>query len=331
MLMKIFIADFIPDQSVIDFLCGQKLSLNSSNLFSNINQVASLERSDAVLVPHDAYEFAANDDYMKYINNISKKKIVIFSDRSDFPVCPKIGNSISLRVAVNPGENKYNKIVVPYSILSLDQLPLRDYKLQPMINFTGFVPKIISPKRFLKSVKLNPQNFMINNSAILRNLSIRKCEKQLDNFSFTKRSYYYKSSKKYDERNIDRNEFLKNTSNSDIILAPRGDANQSQRFYETLSSGRIALLPNSKMMFPKVYLQSDIFKISTIMFSISELSLDKIVYNFWEKIQNTRNYHLRQEKIKKFYNDELNFDIFIKKLFSNNLDYIKSLANYRCI
>ena len=329
--MKIFIADFIPDQSVIDFLCDQKLSLNSSKLFSSINQVASVERSDAVLVPHDAYEFATNKDYMKYINDIAKKKIVIFSDRSDFPVCPKIVNSIGLRVAINPGENIFNKIVVPYSIQSLEQLPLRDYKPRPEINFTGFVPRIISPQRLLKSVKLNPQNFVINNAAILRNLSIRKCEKQLDNFSFTKRSYYHKGSKKYDKRNIDRNEFLKNTSNSDILLAPRGDANQSQRFYETLSSGRIALLPNSKMIFPKVYLQSDIFKISSITFSISELSLNKIVYDFWDKIQNTRNYHSRQEQIKKFYNDELNFDTFIKKIFSHNLDYIKSLSNYRCI
>jgi hypothetical protein len=327
--MKIFIADTMPKQPVIDILSDAYPGVDNPTLFSINNSIVPLEKSDAVLIPHDAHEFASNYNYMKYIDELSKKKLIIFSDRSDFPICPKIKNSISLRVAINPGEGIWNKIVIPYNIESLSHLPLRQYHSEPSINFTGFVPRITSPRRFLKSLKRGPQNIVIGNSSIVRFLAINKCKKQLKNFSFTIRNKYFKSTKDYQQRSVDRKEYINNMSVSDIILAPRGDANQSQRFYEALSSGRIVLLPNSKIVFPSIYLKSEIMKISLILFNLNEVSLNKRINDFWGEIENDSNYYLRQKQIKKFFNEELRFDVFMKKLFSYNIDYIKILSAYR--
>lgn len=327
--MKIFIADAIPNQPVIDIVSGAYSNLDRPITLSINSFKGSLEQSDAVLIPHDAYDFRSNHNYIKYIDQLSKKKTVIFSDRSDFPICPKIKNSISLRVAINPGEGIWNKIVVPYNIDSLSHLPLRQYNSQPTIDFTGFVPRITSPRRFLKSLKRGPRNIIIDNSSMVRLLAINKCKKQLQDFSYTKRNKYFKGTKDHHQRSLDREEFINNMSTSDIILAPRGDANQSQRFYEALSSGRIVLIPNSRIIFPSVYLKSEIMKTSLILFNLNEGSLSKRVNDFWHGIQSENNYYARQKQIKKFFNEELRFDVFIEKLFSHNIDYIKTLSAFR--
>ena len=329
MYMKIFVANTIPNQRVIDILSGVYSSVKSPTLFSINSSIVSLEQSDAVLIPHDAYDFGSNYHYMRYIDELSKKKTIIFSDRGDFPICPKIKNSISLRIAINPGEKIWNKIIVPCNIESLNHLPLREYNSEPTINFTGFVPRIMSPRRFLKSLKRGPQNIVIDNGSIVRFLALNKCKKQLQNFSFTIRNEYFKGNKDYHRRSVYRKEYINNISVSDIILAPRGDANQSQRFYEAISSGRIVLLPNSRIVFPSVYMKSEIMKISLILFNLNEVSLNERVNDFWRGIQSDNNYHLRQEQIKKFFNEELRFDVFMKKLFSYNIDYIKVLSAYR--
>jgi hypothetical protein len=70
-------------------------------------------------------------------------------------------------------------------------------------------------------------------------------------------------------------------------------------------------------------------KISLILFNLNEVSLNKRINDFWGEIENDSNYYLRQKQIKKFFNEELRFDVFMKKLFSYNIDYIKILSAYR--
>jgi hypothetical protein len=47
-----------------------------------------------------------------------------------------------------------------------------------------------------------------------------------------------------------REEYIQNIVNSDFVLAPKGDANFSSRFYETLSLGRIPVLIDTDMVLP---------------------------------------------------------------------------------
>ena len=62
---------------------------------------------------------------------------------------------------------------------------------------------------------------------------------------------------------------------------------------------------------------------------MNEGSLSKRVNDFWHGIQTENNYYARQKQIKKFFNEELRFDVFIEKLFSYDIDYVKTLSAFR--
>ena len=114
--MKIYLADSFRNHSKIDFI-SQEVGLYQEPIRTKpFKEAKSIDLADAILVPHDAYHFSKYPEYLKYLNKLSKSKLVIFSDRGDFPKRPLITNSIALRVAIDPYEKTANKIVIPYNI-----------------------------------------------------------------------------------------------------------------------------------------------------------------------------------------------------------------------
>ena len=327
--MKIFIAESIDNVKLIEIISGKFTALESPVNSLLINQVKTIDLADAILIPHDAYDFAKNDSYLKYILEISKFKQIIFSDRSDFPVKPKIKNSISLRVALNPGESGENCIIVPYNVLNLNEIEPREYNRYPEISFTGFTPRILSPRRIIKSIKQSPKYPLTGNGAIVRKLAITNCIENLPNFTLTKRDTYFTGIENRELRIPVRLEYLNSFKNSDFILTPRGDANQSTRFYETLSAGRLALVPNSMMIFPQRLVNAEIFQKSILLFNLKERNLNFKVSKFWESNVTPTNYFQLQKQIKQFYADELEFNVFMRRLFRSDLDAFKKMANFR--
>jgi hypothetical protein len=327
--MKIFIAETINNANIIEIISGKFTALESPVSSFLINQVKSIDIADAILVPHDAYDFVKNDSYLRYLIEISKLKQIIISDRSDFPIKPKIKNSISLRVAINPGESNKNCIVVPYNVLNLSELEPRKYNRYPETSFMGYVPNILSPRRFMKSIKQSPKHPLIGNGAIVRRLAISNCTKNLPNFSFTKRETYFTGVKNRELRIPARIEYLDSIKESDFILTPRGDANQSIRFYEALSAGRLTLIPNSQISFPTQLVNSEILKISSLFFNLRERNLNLKVNEFWKSNITSINYSQIQKRIRNFYSEELDFNVFIRKIFQYDLNTFMKIANFR--
>lgn len=322
--MKIFIANELPNYPTID-LISREIGLFQGPIDLNLlNTVENLHNCDAIMVPHDAYFFSEHNDYVAYLNEISRIKPLIFSDRGDFPKKPRIKRSVAIRVALGPGEQAHNKIVVPYNVESLEHLPLKRYSEKPRISFVGYVPKL-SKGRVLKSLLQSPLHPFQGNGSYVRKMSVRMLERIDFQTEIIIRHSYGAHHKTVGNLVSSREEYLNSLTLSDFVLAPRGDANQSARFYETLSAGRIPIVPNSEIRFPVSVekFPKIIQPMLNVNFGTNQL-FTRTVSNVWDTITNQANYERYQKEIRAFFQEQLEYNGFMKRLFHSDSSYINS-------
>ena len=324
--MKIMTAEVNSDIPTLGLVSGITTRFQQLIVKPVYSETRSFDNANAILVPHDAYDFVGNKEYLKYLAELSKYKMLIIFDTGDFPQKVKIQNSVSLRVAINPRESMKNKIVIPYNVMSLNFLPLRKYDLKPNACFVGHLPRIFAPRRFLKSLKQNPLNPIIGNGSLVRKIAVASCLAQVDNFVLIKRNSPNTAVENQQLRIAEREEYLATVSETDIGLAPRGDANQSLRFYELLSAGRIPMIPNSNMIYPKV-IYSEENQNLFINLNLFD-NTGKAIEAYWQKIGNDKNYRKIQNQIRALFDNQLEYNVFMTKLFDlNYIDFLK-LSNF---
>lgn len=90
------------------------------------------------------------------------------------------------------------------------------------------------------------------NAAIVRRIAIQKVRSSTISSKVLIRNSYGGLEKFVTDPKVKRQEFVQSILESDFVLCPRGDSNGSLRFYETLSAGRVPLIPNTQMIFPKI-------------------------------------------------------------------------------
>lgn len=331
-VMKLYIADSHPDYPQIELITLRtgKYQTPIKKEFFKIGR--RLENSDLVLVPHDAIHFFSDNDYLEYLNGLAKRKIVLYSDRGDFPKKPTISNSIALRVALNPGENRNNKLVIPYNVESLDFLPFREYHASPDISFVGYIPQV-SIGRILRTAINTPLHPIVGNGAIVRKLAIKDLRKSGLSQKIIPRDFYGVVNGEQDDLTEYRKEYLNVVSTSDYILSPRGDANQSARFYETLSAGRIPIMPDSKICLPTLVTRNAesmcYFRSFTKIYPLTKSQeLRNLLMNDWLSLSNSNFYRKRQVEIRTFFEKNLNFNTYLSSLFRIEIDNFINLAKH---
>jgi hypothetical protein len=321
--MKIFVAESVRNHTEIELVSG-KVGVFQEELSEKLfQQVENLEACDTILVPHDAFYFNKYPDYLDYLNKLSAKKPIIFSDRGDFPKNPKIDNSIALRVAINPGESSKNKIVVPYNVENLGYLPLRQYSAKPVVSFMGFMPRI-SPRRIIYAARQSPFHPIQGNGAMMRYISHKALVRSQLDYRFVLRKSYGA----LDSQNArkSRADYLKLLSDSDYVSSPRGDANQSARYFESLSAGRIPLLRNSSIQNPSSLIPHNKKIPPGLMVSTFSPNLHQIVMKEWEQFSDSRSYSRYQLEQRDYYYENLRFISFMKRMFSLDFSTFLSCA-----
>jgi hypothetical protein len=322
--MKIFVAEELEPHSKIELISG-RVGLFQEPISDKIfTEVKSVESSDAILVPHDAYHFSKYPDYIKYLNSLAQSKLVIFSDRGDFPKKPKIINSIALRVAINPGESHFRKIVIPYNVESLAFLPFKKLEAKPSVSFVGFMPKV-SLGRVKQTLLQSPLHPIKGNGAIVRRLT----DNSLRNSNVIYKRIIRESYGALDNSQIDlrknRTEYLDSIAQSDFVACPRGDANQSARFYETLSAGRIPIVPDTSIVFPNT--QIELNPNTFINLPLWASSVDASISTYYAAIKSQSTYYRMQEELRQSYLVSYRFEPFVRNIFSLGISQFLNLTS----
>ena len=311
--MKIWICASIPDLQKIEIAGGHVGSYQERfDPRIKLNLVGNIHESDLVLVPHDAKFFSKNTSYLKYLVEIAEEKPLLISDRGDFPTKISLKNSTLLRVGIEPAENFCNTVILPYNIKSISHLSFRHYGLSPEVSFVGQIPKL-SLGRTIKSFKKSPFHPIKTNAAIVRRLALKKLKSSTINSEVLIRNSYGGLEKYVTDSQVKREEFVKSILESDFVLCPRGDSNGSLRFYETLSAGRIPLIPDTQMIFPKIPNFS--LKKHVISFNLFSGNLTEEVMNFWVELDALK-YHELQSDLRAIFDQHLKFDIFVQNLLN---------------
>ena len=314
--MRIKIAKQLANVDTIDLLSGyhQIFQGPPPDISSYIGKGGV---ADAFLIPHDAMHWTK--EYTRFVESLSQENPVIFFNRGDYPRNIKIENAYSIQNTIT--RTKTNVILAPYNVLTLGLKNIREYTQNPTISFVGFVPNLFS-RRLLKNPARTLSHPLKNSSAIVRKFGLYNLEKCFSNSEITKRSHYGGSSRLIESPISFRKVFIDSIHNVDLVFAPRGDANGSQRFFETLSAGRIPIVPETGMRMPL-----DITSQAELTFlSCSTLSFDiyNVVMSWWSRLSNSE---FKDIQVKNFqlYSDKLDYRKFITDFFTSELGAVNKL------
>ena len=314
--MRIKIAKQLANVDTIDLLSGYHQIFQGPPPDIS-SYIVKGEVADALLIPHDAMHWTK--EYTRFVQSLSQENPVIFFNGGDYPRNIKIENAYSIQNTIT--RTKTNVILAPYNVLTLGLKNIREHTQNPTISFVGFVPNLLS-RRLLKNPARTLSHPLKNSSAIVRKFGLYNLEKYFSNSKIIRRSHYGGSSRLIESPKSFREVFIDSIHNVDLVFAPRGDANGSQRFFETLSAGRIPIVPETGMRMPL-----DITSQAQLTFlSCSTLSFDiyHVVMSWWSRLSNSE---FKDIQVKNFqlYSDKLDYRNFITDLFSSELGAIKKL------
>lgn len=314
--MRIKIAQQLANVDTIDLLSGyhQIFQGPPPDISSYIVKSGV---ADAFLIPHDAMHWTK--EYTRFVESLSQENPVIFFNRGDYPSNIKIENAYSIQNTIT--RTKTNVILAPYNVLTLGLKNIREYTQNPTISFVGFVPNLLS-RRLLKNPTRTISHPLKNSSAIVRKFGLYNLEKCFSNSEIVRRNHYGGSSRLIENPISFREVFIDSIYNVDLVFAPRGDANGSQRFFETLSAGRIPIVPETGMRMPL-----DITSQAELTFlSCSTLSFDihDVVMSWWSRLNNSE---FKDIQVKNFqlYSDKLDYRKFITDFFTSELGAVNKL------
>lgn len=277
--------------------------------------VRSPRNADCLVCPHDAGYWTK--EYRRFVSNLAKEKTILVFNRGDFAKPLEIPNVIELRVGLeNRDYGGGDYIILPYNVKVGATLSLRSFSHQPTISFIGYIPKLISPTRLFKSIE-GTKNPFTGNSAMVRRFYLKQIKKISPNSIIQVNNFYGIFPPVERDINEIRFQFVQSIVNSDIVFCPRGDSNSSQRFYETLSVGRIPLLTNLKQVFPVIPWSKKVP--FTLEIGLSQSSLETFQES-WTAIADA--YSMIQADNYSLFKDFLDYRKYLVGLFDSNLSDI---------
>jgi hypothetical protein len=269
---------------------------------------ASPISAQAYLVPHDSRTWTR--EYLKVVRQEAEKKPTIYFNRSDNPTKYRIPNTISLQHTIPLNCDPLNCIIIPYNVQSLGFLNLRPFGA-PVISFVGYTPRI-SPRRILRGVTQSPLHPIKSNGSIVRKFGVSRLDK-ISNSIVVSRSHYGGAISQIPDPIAHRRTFVTSIAESDFVFAPRGDANGSQRFFETLSCGRIPVVPKTEFFFPKFLEGSEVLHFLEVKTLSS--NLESVINSFWSALDSDLYNEIQMEN-RKVFKTTLNFSTYILSLFA---------------
>lgn len=297
-------------------------------VFSIVNDPAV---ADYFLIPHEFYFFRNDAGYLQAHVDLSKKyqkEILIFT-HSDYDQEIKLPNAIVFRISQYGYKKKANEILMPpYAEDLLGSAPLSIRHKQPeklVIGFCGWANLTNMRDKVGYYVKLSThvaKQFLTGNQQMaVRRSGIwfrKKALKVLQKSSRVRTNFLIRDSfsghrftMKLDPI-IARQEYISNMLNSDLALAVKGGGNNSLRFYEALSLGRVPLLLDTDCILPL----ADIINYKEFVLFVDFRELDKIdviAADFYQKLS-AEDWLEMQTKARAAFVNYLRIDSFFKQI-----------------
>jgi hypothetical protein len=282
----------------------QSSTKDFSHFFTN-----NLKNADAFLIPHDISTWSK--DYYSYVENMSNEKPVLYFNRSDRPIRKVIKNGYSLQTTY-VGKTSVRAIIIPYNVQSLESLPYRSLSDSPVLSFAGYVPKL-TVGRIIRSSLEQPLHPLRANGALIRMLGLKRLRSLPLDTNLKVRSHYGGAKSLISDPVQFRSEFELSVFHSDIVFSPRGDANGSQRFYETISAGRIPIVPDSGIKLPVI----PNFRPTThINVHWTSYNMEREIIGFWNEL-NVSKYRKIQRNLRTLFSRTYNYNSYLEMIFSS--------------
>ena len=260
--------------------------------------VDSPEQCDCVMLPYNIWSLKRKEPQLLHemlsdAHNTGKPVLIdAFGDTMDILDIP---NSIVLRFAQYKRRLKQNDIIIPAYIEDLLQEyrsgshSLRSKGDRAMVGFVGW-----------------------GNMSFKEALCRLQNSQDIETEFIIRGSYSGNTKTAQGDPAVLREQFISNIENTDYTLCQKGDSNQSTRFYEVLSMGRIPLVIDTECVFPledKInYKDFSIFIDHTDIKKAGEIVAQKHAAISGEEFLSM------QQKAREVFENYLRIDVFTKYL-----------------
>lgn len=293
------------------------------------------EEADFFAVPYE-YFFAEDScpEYLARVFALAKaagKKVLLFDYTDYVDRTAKIpAHAILFRVSAYRHHKQRNEIVMPYFVEDIGKnhsFELKEKGKKASVGYCGqsrFGSALrrwrAQTKRFFSLLRwvllMDPEPFVHSRGIFFRAaaLALLRADTEIT-CNFIERSFYslHRTSGKFDQSAV-RREYIENLRENDFALCVRGDANNSQRLYETLSAGRIPLFVDTDCALP---LEESI-DYDSVMLRVHARDMRELparMRTWWEG-ETEESFLMRQKHAREIYYEEyLRLDRFFERVF----------------
>jgi hypothetical protein len=299
------------------------------------------DTADYVFMPHNYWTLLKKHpeiikEHIKEAKKYNKPLLIdAIGDKVDVINIP---NSVTLRYSQYRNRLKDSDVVVPVFTEDLlasyenEKLTIRDKKERPSIGFAGWasLPFFKYPKTHIKDLPLFLLGFitrkfnLYRKGVFLRSIALKALEssRNIDTNFIYRKSFSGNVATAQKDIPTLRKEFVDNILNSDYVLCVKGDANQSTRFFETLSLGRIPLFVDTDIVLPlEGIIDYKDFCVFTNYRSMKKLP--QILTDFHKNISPEK-FRDMQKNAREAYDKYIRMDVYTKYLMDELKEKIES-------
>ncbi len=294
--------------------------------------VSTPEEAELFVLPHDYFSVFEDFEYINNFLDLAKKyskQFVIF-DYSDIDREIPIKGAVIFRTSLYSFNRKENEFSLPPVVEDLGSnygVTYREKSDKPTVGFVGWASLLNTVeylKYFYKNFLVTLRALAVFDSRILvkkkgiyfRKKAINSFEGREDvttNFILRKSFSGHANDILLDPR-IAREDFVRNVTNSDFTLSPKGDGNYSLRFFDTLSLGRIPVLIDTFCVLP----MEEKINYDEFIVRVNYKDIEKtpgIIKSFYDGLS-SEEFKAKQMKARQIFEDFLKQESFLRRVIS---------------
>lgn len=273
--LRLYIAPLLGDSPPVRLFRGNTLS--EKMLYKKAPEgfsfphvvVTDIHAADFVVVSQSIRALdPATITYLEMVKRearAAQKPCIVFAG-GDLSYRIHVDGTILFTISTFRDDKRAGEVVAPVYCEDLSELSpvtLRAKRSQPVIGFCGYAgfPNLLTRmKYYVRNASLDLYAFASGQSSVRAHkrgiyfrrkaMRILAGDQRLETNFIARDFFSGNPSLMQVSGEQARNEFITNIQHSDFVLAPRGEANISTRFYETLALGRIPVLVDTEVVLP---------------------------------------------------------------------------------